>query len=69
MFRITTVAREYGQGEGRGIVLFMNNKCLDISIATISAWHIGASREEFGTGFLIRLGRIWIDYTGGLNYE
>ena len=62
MFRITTVSREYGHLEGHGIVMFTDNRCLDISYASVSQWHIGRVEDELGTIFLIRLGRLWIDY-------
>lgn len=68
-FRITTVAKEHGEDEGRGILMYAFDKCLDISYTNeVSSWYIGREApNEFGTGFMLRLGRLWIEYTGGLD--
>ena len=70
-FKITTIAREHGTGEGHGVLIYLNDKCLDISYSNeVSNWYIGREApNEFGTGFLIRLGRLWIEYTGGLDND
>jgi len=68
MFKITTVAREYGKDEGHGILIYFKESCLDIMLTRgVSQWYIGKeSPNPFGVGYLIRLGRFWIEYTGGV---
>ncbi len=67
MFRITTVAREYGKDEGLGILVYFKDACLDVSIREQSRWYVGrGTLTEFGSGFIVKLGKFCMEYTGGL---
>ena len=69
-FRITTIAREHGACEGHGVLIYLNDKCFDISYSNeVSSWKLRRVVDEFGTCFMLRLGRLWIEYTGGLDNE
>ena len=67
MFRITTVAKEYGEDEGLGILVYFKDACLDVSIREQSRWYIGyETLNELGSGFIVKLGKFCIEYTGGI---
>ena len=70
MVRITTVQKEYGENEGTGFVVVWDNdrKYLDVSLRLKKNFYIGREEpNEFGTGFIIRLGCLAIEYTN--HYE
>ena len=69
MFKITTVSQEYGEGEGKGILIYFKNTFLDISTRNTSQWLIKSDKyNEWGTtGFIFQLGKFCIEYTGGIS--
>ena len=70
MFRITTVAKEYGEDEGLGILVYFKDACLDVSIREQSHWYVGhETPNEFGSGFMVKLGKFCMEYTGGIYNE
>tara|TARA_R110000737_G_scaffold330169_1_gene345665 strand:+ start:81 stop:296 length:216 start_codon:yes stop_codon:yes gene_type:complete len=65
-FRITTVAREHGEGEGHGILVYVFDKCLDIGYSSMSSsWHVGHVVDSYGSLAMLKLGRFWIEYISG----
>jgi len=67
-FKITTTAREYGEGEGHGVSVYVFDKCLEMCRTNkISSWYVGHVVDEFGTCAMLKLGRFWIEYTSGLD--
>ena len=72
MVRITTVQKEYGENEGTGFVVVWDNdrKYLDVSLRLKKNFYIGREKpNEFGTGFIIRLGFLNIEYTNHYFFE
>ena len=69
MLKITTVNEEYGTNEGLGILIYYNDNCLEISRNNSHSWYIGRGGME-DSSFMIRLGRLTIDFTQALpNFE
>ena len=67
-FRITTVAQEHGEGEGHGVLVYVFDKCLDFAYTSdASGWYVRHAVDEFGTCAMLRLGRLGIEYTDGLD--